>query len=254
MWENLCSEKIEVTSSFRDESLLPSAMPVTTRSQRRALLAERKTTSDEFMASVMASVSATHMVVKDDMVYMYAVAPTPYAIYKENVLKLFEIAVKEKGGLHTHLYKNVIEYLLQDDMLNMSSTQWLVTWTASIRCHMNIHKTSPHVPFLENAIVTLQKHLEDDGHYVVPAAKFIEVYDWIVDFMGKQGESHVAVYVSALVPYMIRAGEGVWKSIELEKKSRILAKMMLWKELTAPVEYGLVAKCEEFLAKYKITA
>jgi hypothetical protein len=107
---------------------------------------------------------------------------------------------------------------------------------------------------MENAIATLQKHLEDDGHYVVSAAKFIEVYDWIVDFIWKQGERNVTVYLSALVPYMIRAVAGVWKSIELEKKSRILAKMMLWKELTAPAEYGLVAKCEEFLAKYKITA
>lgn len=235
--------KIEMTWLVEDESLLSYTMPVTTRSQRRAIIAERKATSDEFMASIapMPVVAPTP-------------TPTPYAIYKENVLKLFEIAAKEKGGLHTHLYKNVIDYLLQDDMLKGTNAPWLITWTASIRCHMNIHKTSPHVPFLENAIMTLQKHLEDDGHYVVTCAKFIEVYDWVVDFMGKQGESHVAVYVSALVPYMIRAGEGVWKNIELEKKSRILAKMMLWKELTAPAEYGLVAKCDEFLAKYKITA
>lgn len=223
-----------MTLLVEDESLLPSTMPVTTRSKYRALIAER----DASIETVLAPVS--------DM--------SEYNIYKEDTLKLYNIAVNNTDGIYADLYKNIIEFLLQDDMLKIADAGWIIIWIVSIRGHIDTNKSSPHIPFLENAITILQNHLEDDSHYTVSAAKFIEIYEFVIDFMGRQEQCPVAMYVSALVTYMTRAAEGVWNGIELEKKNTILIRMRRWKKYTLALKYGLIVKCDEFLAKYKITA
>lgn len=242
-------EKIEVVVADESKSLPPSVsiMPVTTRSMRRAMIAERDERNAAFMKKVVASVPVPAPVP--------APAPaknTEFEAYKEIVKQLFDEHSKcNDTDVKVKLYDVLMEYLVQPDMLKKASTQWLVTWRASVIFHINNTKSASSLALGKDVIATLDGYLESGNHYSVTATKFIEIYDWIIDFATK-GNKSMNVYATSLVAYMNKALDGVWNELTLEKKTGIRARVMVWKEMEAPAGYLLVERCNEFLEKYKM--
>ncbi len=261
-WDGYCpccrdemAGKIEVGGRKTDKSLRVSEMPVVTRSMRRAMIAERDERNAAFMKKVVDSVPVPVPVPAPAPAPVPAPAPaknTEFEAYKEIVKQLFDEHAKcNDTDVKAKLYDVLMEYLVQPDMLKKASTQWLVTWRASVIFHINHTKSASSLALGKDVIATLDGYLESEGHYKVTTKRFIEIYDWIIDFATK-GNKDMNVYATSLVAYMNRALPGVWGELELKKKSAIRARVMMWKEMEAPTGYLLVERCNEFLEKYKM--
>ncbi len=233
-----------------------SVMPVTTRSMyrsmHRALIAERNEKNAVLMKEIIASVENEK--VTPPVCEQIHSPKSDYDVYKRNVNYIFAEHDKcEDTSIKNKIYITTIEYLLQPEMLKQATASWIVMWRASLMFHANDTKSaSEEVPFTRNAIAILDGHLENDGHYNVTAEQFIEKYTAITNFIKTKNIKWTTLYLSSLVPYMIKAAAGAWKDVPLEKKSLTRARVMAWKEMEAPAVYGIVEKCNEFLEKYKM--
>lgn len=238
-------EKIEVGGGEEDKSLRVSEMPVLTRSMRRAGIVES--------AGPMKKKGPVVVVEATKLASPAPAPPSSFQIYKDNVDKLFQEHANCTDDVQkVKLYDVLMEYIVQPEMLKKASTQWIVTWRASVIHHINHNKAASSVALGKDVIATLDGYLESEGHYKVTTKRFIESYDWIIDFITKKEARFVNVYATSLVAYMNRALPGVWKELELKRKSAIRARVMMWKEMDAPTGYLLMERCNEFLEKYKM--
>jgi hypothetical protein len=252
-WDDYCpcchdvAEKIEVGGLKEDKSLRVSEMPVVTRSMRRAAITE---SAGPMKKNVFPVPPAVPVVAPTSPA---PAPPSPFQIYKDNVNKLFQEHTNcTDEAQKVKLYDVLMEYLVQPDMLKKASTEWLISWRASVTHHINHNKSASSVALGKDVIAALDGYLESEGHYKVTTKRFIVVYDWIIDFAAKKDARFVNVYATSLVAYMNRALPGVWKELTLEKKAGIRARVMMWKEMEAPAGYLLVESCNEFLEKYKM--
>lgn len=174
--------------------------------------------------------------------------------YKKNSLALHDIYSNKyhKKPLHHETYRVVMEYIAQPDMLKKAHSCWIISWMSSLlgTVHMKDY-SSMHMPFVKNAYDIFKIELENERHYV--SNKVMSTYDWYINFIYGKKEEWMNMYAAAVMPWMIRAfSGGVWCGVDLEKKSMIIARVKMWKDLEAPKEYKLKELCDEFLEKYKM--
>jgi hypothetical protein len=171
--------------------------------------------------------------------------------YKDNIKKLYdEYAKCRDKQIKNKLAIVAYEYLLQPEMLRASSSQWFITWRASIWYHIiNDIKSASDKYYVQEAASTIDNILESAGRYNVSASKFIEIYDWTINFMSDRTD-YTTCYAASFVAYMNKLSTDTWNGVPTEKKESICSKVIEWKEHPKSADYGLFEKCKYFIEKY----
>ncbi len=204
--------------------------------------------------AVVSEAVVSEAVVSEAVVSEAVVSQTPsltHTEYKDNIKKLYdEYAKCRDKEIRNKLAIVAYEYLLQPEMLRASSSQWFITWRASIWYHIiNDMKSASDKYYVQEAASTIDNILESAGRYNVNASKFIEIYDWTINFMSDRTD-YTTCYAASLVAYMNKLSTDTWNGVPTEKKESICSKVVEWKDHQNSMEYGLFEKCKYFIEKY----
>lgn len=207
--------------------------------------------TDIVTISTTTPVSVTAIEQLSDIVTIPTVPTLTHTEYKNNVNKLFnEYTNCRDKEIRNKLAIVAYEYLVQPDMLRASTSSWLITWRASIWNHIIYdNKSDSDKPYLQEAAITIGNILESDGRYNVSATKFIEIYDWIINFMSSR-TAYTTCYAASLLAYMNKINIDIWNDVPAEKKESICSKVIEWKEHPKSTNFGLFDNCKYFLEKY----